>query len=106
MPIAAVDRVFIFSAKPYQFLPASEYGKVTTQTTKEKLTLEEGGQHVVKDIVLQETFHHISVASDDDKEESEVKVEEHVEQSLTGRGSHVFSSEEKLITYSSGPNES
>ena len=63
-------------------------------------------EQVVKDIVLQETFHHISVASDDDKEESEVKVEEHVEQSLTGRGSHVFSSEEKLITYSSGPNES
>ena len=42
MAIAAVAHAFVFSAKPYQFLPASEYGKVTTQTTKEKLTLEEG----------------------------------------------------------------
>ncbi|PSS15453.1 hypothetical protein CEY00_Acc12944 [Actinidia chinensis var. chinensis] len=136
MAIAAVAHAFVFSAKPYQFLPASEYGKVTTQTTKEKLTLEEGdkeiqavlerketeieapgtsvkesiqeivvegGQHVVKDVVLtinqaiepvgkgmtkiQETFHHISEASDDDKEEQEVEVEKCVEQSLAGSGS-------------------
>ncbi|XP_057507086.1 protein LAZ1 homolog 2 isoform X3 [Actinidia eriantha] len=154
MAIAAVAHAFVFSAKPYQFLPASEYGKVTTQTTKEKLTLEEGdkeipavlerketeieapgtsvkesiqeivvegSQHVVKDVVLtinqaiepvekgmtkiQETFHHISEASDDDKKEQEVEVEKRVDQSLTGSGSHVLSSQEKLLTRSNGSNE-
>uniref|UniRef100_A0A5B7AIK7 Protein LAZ1 homolog 2 n=2 Tax=Davidia involucrata TaxID=16924 RepID=A0A5B7AIK7_DAVIN len=154
MAIAAVAHVFVFSAKPYHFLPASEYGKVTTQTTKAMLKLEEGdkeepavlekteteveapgtsvkesvqdivvegGQHVVKDVVLtisqviepvekgmtkiQETFHHISVASDDNKEQPELEVEEHVEQNLTRSGSHVLSSEEKVITETNGGNE-
>ncbi|KAG5547007.1 hypothetical protein RHGRI_012887 [Rhododendron griersonianum] len=123
MAVAAVAHVFVFSAQPYQLLPVSEYGKVSTQ---EKLTLVEGnkerptilekteteieapgtsvkesiqdivvegGQHVVKDVVLtinqamepvekgvtkiQETFQHVSVSSDKEKEELEVKVEEH-----------------------------
>ncbi|KAL7224925.1 hypothetical protein ACSBR1_026248 [Camellia fascicularis] len=43
MAIAAVAHVFVFSAKPYQYLPASEHGKVTTKTTKAMLTLEEEG---------------------------------------------------------------
>ncbi|CAL5375557.1 unnamed protein product [Camellia sinensis] len=155
MAIAAVAHVFVFSAKPYQYLPASEHGKVTTKTTKAMLTLEEegdketpailekteteveapgtsvkesiqdivleGGQHVVKDVVLtinqafepvekgmtkiQETFHQISVGSDDEKEEREVKVEEHV---LTGggSGSHIFTSEENVIIDSSRRDES
>ncbi|KAG5549180.1 hypothetical protein RHGRI_014523 [Rhododendron griersonianum] len=143
MAVAAVAHVFVFSAQPYQLLPVSEYGKVTTQ---EKLTLVagnkerptilekteteieapgtsvkesiqdidvEGGQHVVKDVVLtinqamepvekgvtkiQETFQHVSVSSDkekeelevkveerDDEEQREVKVEEHVERTVIG----------------------
>lgn len=40
MAIAAVAHVYVFSAQPYQLLPVSEYGKVTTQ---EKLTLVEKG---------------------------------------------------------------
>ncbi|XP_058215803.1 protein LAZ1 homolog 2 isoform X2 [Rhododendron vialii] len=143
MAVAAVAHVFVFSAQPYQLLPVSEYGKVTTQekltlvegnnerpTTLEKTETEieapgtsvkesiqdivvEGGQHVVKDVVLtinqaiepvekgvtkiQETFQHVSVSSDkeieelevkveerDDEEEREVKVEEHVERTVIG----------------------
>ncbi|PIM99907.1 putative seven transmembrane receptor - rhodopsin family [Handroanthus impetiginosus] len=125
MAIAAVAHIFVFSAKPYHFIPASQYGKITTQETTAMLKIEEGdkekpallekreteieapgtsvkesvqdivvegGQKVVKDIVLtinqaiepvhegmtkiQETFHQISV-SDDSKDEPEVKVEEH-----------------------------
>lgn len=72
----------------------------------------EGGQHVVEDVVLtinqaiepvgkgvtkiQKTFHQIAV-NDDNKKESELKVEEY-EQNLTRGGSHVSTSEDKLIT--------
>ncbi|GAV64774.1 Solute_trans_a domain-containing protein, partial [Cephalotus follicularis] len=42
MAIAAVAHMFVFSAEPYRFIPASEYGKATTETTKEEVMLEEG----------------------------------------------------------------
>ncbi|KAK3040342.1 hypothetical protein RJ639_026747 [Escallonia herrerae] len=149
MAIAAVAHVYVFSATPYHFLPASEYGKVATETTKAMLKIEEGdkekpavyekketevespgtsikesvqdivvegGQHVVKDVVLtinqaiepvekgmtkiQERFHEMSVSSDDKKEKQEVQVEEY-EQQLTRDRSRVFKSRDKLVTQSS-----
>ncbi|KAG7983939.1 hypothetical protein I3843_04G131300 [Carya illinoinensis] len=42
MAIAAIAHVYVFSAEPYQFLPVSEYGRVTTETSKEALKLEKG----------------------------------------------------------------
>ncbi|KAK2645191.1 hypothetical protein Ddye_020386 [Dipteronia dyeriana] len=112
MAIAAVAHVFVFSVEPYRYLPVSEHGKVTTEKTKEAVTIEEGeeekpallektetqieapgtsitesvqdivvegGQHVVKDVVLtinqamgpvekgvtkiQEKFHQKSIGS-------------------------------------------
>lgn len=44
MAIAAVAHVFVFSAEPYRFLPASEYEEVTTETTKAEVKLEEGDE--------------------------------------------------------------
>ncbi|KAK3034517.1 hypothetical protein RJ639_032506 [Escallonia herrerae] len=44
MAIAAVAHVYVFSATPYHFLPASEYGKVATETTKAMLKIEEGDE--------------------------------------------------------------
>lgn len=41
MAIAAVAHVFVFSAKPYHFLPASEYGKVSTHTIQEVVKVED-----------------------------------------------------------------
>ncbi|XP_021597433.1 protein LAZ1 homolog 2 isoform X3 [Manihot esculenta] len=41
MAIAAVAHVFVFSAEPYHFVPASDPGRITTRTTKEELKLEE-----------------------------------------------------------------
>ncbi|KAL6585708.1 hypothetical protein OROMI_002352 [Orobanche minor] len=128
MAIAAVAHIFVFSAKPYHFVPTFH---VTTQETTAMLNIEEGdrekpailerketeveapgtnikesvqdivvegGQKVVKDVVLtinqaiepvhegmtkiQETFHQISVPGGDSKDEPEVKVEEH-EESIT-----------------------
>ncbi|KAL8254546.1 hypothetical protein R6Q59_032767 [Mikania micrantha] len=42
MAVAAVAHVFVFSAKPYHFLPVSEYGKISTKTIKEAVKVEEG----------------------------------------------------------------
>ncbi|XP_048335637.1 protein LAZ1 homolog 2 isoform X2 [Ziziphus jujuba] len=123
MAIAAVAHVYVFSTEPYHYLPAFEYGKVTTERTKTELKLDdgettpavverketqieapgtsvtesvqdivlEGGQRVVKDVVLtinqaigpvekgmikiQETFHHKSDTEGHEDDESELKVE-------------------------------
>ncbi|TQD93716.1 hypothetical protein C1H46_020720 [Malus baccata] len=131
MAIAAVAHMFVFSTEPYHYITAYEYGKVTTETTKAEVKLEEGdaparlektetkveapgtsitesvqdivvdgGQRVVKDVVLtinqaigpvekgvekgvtkiQETLHHRTVDSESGEHEdkSEVEVEEQV----------------------------
>lgn len=55
MAIAAVAHVFVFSAKPYHFLPASSsaYGKVTKETIEASLEIDEGEEQ--KPAVLKET---------------------------------------------------
>ncbi|KAL2327290.1 hypothetical protein Fmac_020717 [Flemingia macrophylla] len=129
MAIAAVAHVFVFSAKPYHFLP-SAYEKLTKEKIEASLEKDEGnkqkpavlketttqveapttsvtesvqdivvggGQRVVKDVVLtinqaigpvekgvtriQQTFHHKSVASSDDEEESDIHTEKDVTKS-------------------------
>nr|XP_027188805.1 protein LAZ1 homolog 2 isoform X2 [Cicer arietinum] len=136
MAIAAVAHVFVFSAKPYHFLPASyAHGKVTKETLEARLEIDEegekkpavvketttqveaprtsvtesvqdivveGGQRVVKDVVLtinqaiepvekgvtkiQQTFHHKTVvSSDDEEEETDVAIETNVTENLTGK---------------------
>lgn len=146
MAVAAVAHIFVFSAKPYQFLPAGGYGKVTTHTQIDKTTLKiededkpavlekkvtevkapgtsltesvqdivvEGGQHVVKDVVLtinqamepvekgvtkiQETIHQISAGSEEKQEETEVKVEKNGEDP-SGSASYVLRLEETVVT--------
>lgn len=42
MAIAAVAHMFVFSAKPYHYLPPSEHGKVVAEKTEEIVTVEEG----------------------------------------------------------------
>lgn len=145
MAIAAIAHVYVFSAAPYHFLPPSEYGKVSTETTKAILKVEEGdeekpavyektetevealgtsvkesvqdivvegGQHVVKDVVLtinqaiepvekgvtmvQEKIHQMAVS--DDKEKSEVVEFEEYEQDVIRQGSHVSSSKDLIVT--------
>ncbi|KAK7328765.1 hypothetical protein VNO77_22884 [Canavalia gladiata] len=140
MAIAAVAHVFVFSAKPYHFLPASSaHGKVTKETIEAALVIDEGdrqkpavlketttqaeaprtsvtesvqdivvegGQRVVKDVVLtinqaigpvekgvtriQQTFHQKTVASsDEEEEESDIQVEKDVTENLTGKGNEI-----------------
>jgi len=53
MAIAAVAHVFVFSAKPYNFVPASSaLGKVTKETVEATLDIDEGGEQ--KPAVLKE----------------------------------------------------
>lgn len=59
MAIAAVAHIFVFSAEPYYFFPASGCGKVTTETTNAGLKSEEGDNE--KPDVLEKT--EIEVAS-------------------------------------------
>ncbi|XP_073034879.1 protein LAZ1 homolog 2 [Primulina eburnea] len=44
MAIAAIAHIFVFSAKPYDIVPPSNYGKVTTQETKAVLKVKEGDE--------------------------------------------------------------
>lgn len=54
MAIAAVAHVFVFSAKPYHFLPASyAHGKVTKETLEARLEIDEEGEK--KPAVVKET---------------------------------------------------
>ncbi|XAR67209.1 hypothetical protein NMG60_11013687 [Bertholletia excelsa] len=131
MAIAAVAHVFVFSAKPYHFMSNSVTTKTSkaevkvegdeeksavlkkTQTkveapgTSVKESIQdivvEGGQHVIKDVVLtinqaiepvgkgmtkiQETFHQKSVASEDDNEDNKIEVKKHVETSVADTAS-------------------
>lgn len=136
MAIAAVAHVFVFSAKPYNFVPASSaHGKVTKETIEATLDIDEGGeqkpamlketttqveapktsvkesvqdivveggQRVVKDVVLtinqaigpvekgvtkiQQTLHQKTVvSSDDEEEESDIEIETNVTENLTAK---------------------
>jgi len=54
MAIAAIAHVFVFSTKPYNFVPASSgHGKVTKETIEATLDIDEGGEQ--KPAVLKET---------------------------------------------------
>ncbi|CAL5184695.1 unnamed protein product [Lathyrus oleraceus] len=140
MAIAAVAHVFVFSAKPYHFVPASSaIGKVTEERIESTLDIDEegekkaavlkesttqveaprtsvtesvqdivveGGQRVVKDVVMtinqaigpvekgvteiQKTFHHKTVVSSDEEgEKSDVEIETNVTESLTEKGNDI-----------------
>ncbi|KAK7304011.1 hypothetical protein RJT34_14992 [Clitoria ternatea] len=140
MAIAAVAHVYVFSAKPYHYLPAySAYGKAkkeiigaaleidegdkqksavveerTTQVEAPRTSVSksvqdivvEGGQRVVKDVVLtinqaigpvekgvtkiQETFHHKEVVSSDEEEEqTDIQVEKDATESFSGKGNGI-----------------
>jgi hypothetical protein len=79
MAIAAVAHVFVFSTKPYQFLPASAHGKVKKETIEAKLDIDEGGEH--KPAVLKETTTQV--------EAPRTSVTESVQDIVVGGGQRV-----------------
>jgi hypothetical protein len=81
MAIAAIAHVYVFSAEPYCFLPVSKYGKVTTETTKKELKLEQG--HDEKLAVLERT--------ETKAEASGTSVRESVQEIVLEGGQHVSS---------------
>lgn len=44
MAVAAIAHVYVFSAKPYNFIQVSEYGKVSTRTEKTVIDIDEKGK--------------------------------------------------------------
>ncbi|KAF1892543.1 hypothetical protein Lal_00011009 [Lupinus albus] len=55
MAIAAVAHVYVFSAEPYHFLPASVYGKVTEEKIEADVKIDGGGGGEEKSAVVKET---------------------------------------------------
>ncbi|GJS38995.1 protein LAZ1 homolog 2 [Tanacetum coccineum] len=79
MAIAAVAHVFVFTAKPYHFLPASKYGKVSTRTIKEAVKVEEGDEE--KPAVIEKTETQVEAPG--------TSVTESVQEIVVEGGQHV-----------------
>ncbi|PNY12473.1 transmembrane protein 184C-like protein [Trifolium pratense] len=94
MAIAAVAHVFVFSAKPYHFLPASP-GKVKKETIEAKLDIDEGGEH--KPAVLKETTTQV--------EAPRTSVKESVQDIVVGGGQRVVKDVVLTINQAIGPVE-
>ncbi|MCH97907.1 transmembrane protein 184C-like [Trifolium medium] len=95
MAIAAVAHVFVFSAKPYHFLPASAHGKVKKETIEAKLDIDEGGEH--KPAVLKETTTQV--------EAPRTSVKESVQDIVVGGGQRVVKDVVLTINQAIGPVE-
>ncbi|KAL4613814.1 hypothetical protein ACB092_07G008000 [Castanea dentata] len=95
MAIAAVAHVYVFPVEPYRFLPVSEYGKVTTETTKEALKLEEGDKE--KSAVLEKT--------ETKAEATGTSVTESVQDIVLEGGQHVVQDVVLTINQAIGPVE-
>lgn len=88
MAVAAIAHVYVFSAEPYHFLPVSKYGKVTTETTKEALKLEQG--HDEKPAMLERT--------ETKAEAPGTSVRESVQEIVLEGGQHVSSVLSRLMS--------
>ncbi|KAG2712749.1 hypothetical protein I3760_04G140300 [Carya illinoinensis] len=95
MAIAAIAHVYVFSAEPYQFLPVSEYGRVTTETSKEALKLEKGPEE--KPAMLERTETKV--------ESPGTSVTESVQDIVLKGGQHVVKDVVLTINQAIGPVE-
>ncbi len=53
MTIAVVAHIFVFSAKPYHFIPISEYGTLSSHTTEAVVEVKEDNE--VKPAIVEQT---------------------------------------------------
>ncbi|KAK9989882.1 hypothetical protein SO802_030121 [Lithocarpus litseifolius] len=95
MAIAAVAHLYVFPVEPYRFLPVSEYGKVTTETTKEALKLEEGNKE--KSAMLEKTETNVEAPG--------TSVTESVQDIVVEGGQHVVQDVVLTINQAIGPVE-
>ncbi|KAF5176289.1 Laz1-like protein [Thalictrum thalictroides] len=79
MSIAAVAHIFVFSAKPYYYLPISEHGEVISQATKAKMKVDEDGKEKPAKVERMET--HVEAPG--------TSVTESVQDIVIGGGGHV-----------------
>ncbi|KAF6138813.1 hypothetical protein GIB67_025975 [Kingdonia uniflora] len=81
MAIAAVAHIFVFSAKPYQFLSVSEHGKIVSQETKTTLKLEEGKVGKEQPVKVEQTETLVEAPG--------TSIKESVQDIVLGGGEHV-----------------
>ncbi|PIA27611.1 hypothetical protein AQUCO_07600053v1 [Aquilegia coerulea] len=79
MSIAAVAHIFVFSAKPYHYLPISEDGKITSHATKATMKLDKDGKEEPATVERMET--HVEAPG--------TSVTESVQDIVIGGGGHV-----------------
>ncbi|XP_054807565.1 protein LAZ1 homolog 2 isoform X2 [Prosopis cineraria] len=94
MAIAAVAHMCVFSSKPYHFLPASAYGKVTEETIKGSLKLNENEE---KPAVFEETETRVEVPG--------TSIKESVQDIVVGGGQRVVKDVMLTISQAIGPME-
>ncbi|KAL1192337.1 LAZ1-like protein 2 [Cardamine amara subsp. amara] len=90
MAIAAVAHLFVFPAEPYHYIPISECGKITSETSKEEVKLDEGG-------LVETTETHV--------EASGTSIKESVQDIVIDGGQHVVKDVVLTINQAIGPVE-
>lgn len=80
MAIAAVAHIYVFSAKPYQYVTPEEYGRITTETTQTVVEVDENGQN--SPMVIEK--------SDTKIEAPGTSIKESVQDIVVGGGQHVL----------------
>ncbi|KAF9616060.1 hypothetical protein IFM89_028526 [Coptis chinensis] len=79
MSIAAVAHIFVFSAKPYHYLPIYEHGKFVSEEIKATMQLEEDGKE--KPAMVKQMETHVEAPG--------TSVTESVQDIVIGGGGHV-----------------
>ncbi|GLT98804.1 hypothetical protein SLE2022_162840 [Rubroshorea leprosula] len=95
MAVAAVAHMFVFSADPYHYTSASEHGKVTTETTKAAIKVEEGDEE--KPALLEKT--------ETQAEAPGTSITESVQDIVLEGGQHVVEDVKLTINQAIGPVE-
>ncbi|KAI3772762.1 hypothetical protein L6452_03955 [Arctium lappa] len=93
MAIAAAAHVFVFSAKPYHFYPASGYGELSSETTKEVVKVEESDEE--KPSVIEKTETKVEAPG--------TSVKESVQDIVVEGGQHVVEDVKLTINQAIGP---
>ncbi|OIV98355.1 hypothetical protein TanjilG_16682 [Lupinus angustifolius] len=96
MAIAAVAHVYVFSAEPYHFLPASAYGKVTEEKIEADVKIDEGDGEE-KSAVVKETTTQV--------EAPRTSVKESVQDIVVEGGQRVVKDVALTINQAIGPVE-
>ncbi|GKV24714.1 hypothetical protein SLEP1_g34295 [Rubroshorea leprosula] len=95
MAVAAVAHMFVFSGDPFHYTSASEHGKITTETTKAAIKVEEGDEE--KPALLEKTETQVEAPG--------TSITESVQDIVLEGGQHVIEDVKLTINQAIGPVE-